>query len=51
LYEVHQILRASNATHILEDMVRDKAWESLFILGPARITGEVQAIIDRIAIK
>jgi hypothetical protein len=34
-----------------EEMVRDKAWESFFTLGPARITGAVQAIINPIAVK
>ncbi len=56
LYEVHQILLAQNGIHILEnlkldEMVRDKAWESFFTLGPARITGGVQAWINPIAIK
>ena len=56
LYEVHQILLALNGIHILEnmnteEMVKDQAWEFLFTLGPARITGGVQAIINPIAIK
>jgi kynurenine formamidase len=56
VYEVHQILLAINGVHILEnmnteEMVADKAWEFLFTLGPARITGGVQAIINPIAIK
>ena len=55
-YEVHQILLAQNGIHILEnmnteEMARDQAWEFLFTLGPARITGGVQAIINPIAIK
>jgi kynurenine formamidase len=55
-FEVHQILLASNGIHILEninteEMVKDKAWESFFTLGPSRITGAVQAIINPIAIK
>jgi len=55
MYEVHQILLALNGIHILEnmnteEMVKDKAWEFLFTLGPARITGGVQAIINPIAI-
>lgn len=42
--------------YILENMntaelVRDKAWEFLFTLGPSRLTGAVQAIINPIAIK
>ena len=56
LYEVHQILLPLNGIHILEninteEMVKDQAWEFLFTLGPARITGGVQAIINPIAIK
>ena len=55
-YEVHQILLALNGIHILEnmnteDMVKDQAWEFMFTLGPPRITGGVQAIINPIAIK
>jgi hypothetical protein len=34
-----------------EEMVKDQAWEFLFTLGPARITGGVQAIINPIAIR
>jgi kynurenine formamidase len=56
IYEVHQILLALNGIYILEnmnteEMVKDQAWESLFTLGPARITGGVQAFINPIAIK
>jgi kynurenine formamidase len=56
IFEVHQILLALNGIYILEnmnteEMVKDKAWESLFTLGPSRITGAVQAIINPIAIK
>ncbi|MEO7658031.1 MAG: cyclase family protein, partial [Pyrinomonadaceae bacterium] len=56
LYEVHQILLALNGIYILENinteaMVQDQAWEFLFTLGLARITGGVQAIINPIAIK
>jgi kynurenine formamidase len=56
VYEVHQILIAVNGIHILEniyldEMVRDKAWESFFTLGPPRITGAVQMWINPIAIK
>ncbi len=55
-FEVHQILLALNGIHILENMnteelVKDQAWEFLFTLGPSRITGAVQAIINPIAIK
>ncbi len=56
IFEVHQILLALNGIHILEnmnteEMVKDQAWEFLFTLGPARITGGVQAIINPIAIR
>jgi kynurenine formamidase len=56
IFEVHQILLALNGIHLLEnmnteEMVNDRAWEFLFTLGPARITGGVQAIINPIAIK
>lgn len=56
VFEVHQILIPLNGIHILEnanteEMVRDQAWEFLFTLGPARITGGVQAIVNPIAIK
>src|ERR1043165_6244953 len=56
IFEVHQILIPMNGIHILEninteEMVKDKAWEFLFTLGPARITGAVQGIINPIAIK
>jgi kynurenine formamidase len=56
IFEVHQILLPMNGVYILEnmhteEMVKDKAWEFLFTLGPSRITGAVQAIINPIAIK
>jgi kynurenine formamidase len=56
LFQVHQILLATSGIHILEnmnteEMVKDRAWEAFFTLGPSRITGAVQAIINPIAIK
>jgi kynurenine formamidase len=56
VFEVHQILLPINGIYILEnmnteEMVKDKAWEFLFTLGPSRVTGAVQAIINPIAIK
>jgi hypothetical protein len=33
------------------ELAEDQAWEFLFTLGPARITGAVQAIVNPIAIK
>ncbi len=55
-FEVHQILLPMNGIYILEnihteDLVKDQAWEFLFTLGPPRITGGVQAIINPIAIR
>jgi hypothetical protein len=32
-------------------LVKDKGWEFLFVLGPARIRGAVQMIINPIAIR
>ena len=56
VFEVHQILIPLNGIHILENvnteaMVRDQAWEFLFTLGAARITGGVQSIVNPVAIK
>lgn len=56
VFEVHQILLARNGIYILENMdtselVKDKAWEFMFNLGPSRITGGVQAIVNPIAIR
>jgi kynurenine formamidase len=56
VFEVHQILIPMNGVYILEnmnteEMVKDKAWEFLFTLGPSRTTGAVQGIINPIAIK
>jgi kynurenine formamidase len=56
VFEVHQILLAHNGTYILENMntaalAADKGYEFLFVLGAARITGAVQAIINPIAIR
>ncbi len=56
VFEVHQILLARNGVYILENMntgplVRDKAWEFMFVLGTPKITGGVQAIINPVAIR
>jgi kynurenine formamidase len=56
VFEVHQILLPRNGVYILENMntaplVADRAWEFMFVLGPARITGAVQAIINPVAIR
>ena len=56
LYKVHQILITYNGIYILENMdtralAADKAYEFMFVLGPARMTGTVQMIINPIAIR
>ena len=56
VFGVHQVLLPMNGIYILEnmetaEMVKDQAWEFLFTLGPSRITGAVQAIINPLAIK
>lgn len=56
VFEVHQILLAKNGIFLLENMntealVQDQAWEFLFTLGAARITGAVQSIINPVAIR
>jgi kynurenine formamidase len=56
VFEVHQIMIPLNGIYILEnvnteELVRDQAWEFLFTLGAARITGGVQAIVNPIAIR
>lgn len=56
VFEVHQILIPMNGIYILENMytaelVKDGVSEFFFTLGPARMTGAVQAIINPIAIK
>lgn len=55
-FEVHQILLARNGVYILENMntaelAADKAYEFLFVLGQARVTGAVQMIINPVAIR
>jgi kynurenine formamidase len=56
VFEVHQILIPKNGIYILEninsdELVRDKAWEFMFVLGTSRITGGVQGIINPTAIR
>ena len=53
IFHVHQILLAQNGIFILENVVTDQAvqdgvYEGLFTLGPSRVTGAVQAIINPI---
>lgn len=56
VFGVHQELIPKNGIYILENMntaalAADKGYEFMFVLGPARITGAVQAIINPIAIR
>ncbi|TFZ05620.1 cyclase family protein [Ramlibacter henchirensis] len=56
VFEVHQILIPRNGIYILENiqteqLVKDRAWEFMFVLGHSRITGGVQAIINPVAIR
>lgn len=56
MFRVHQILLNLNGIYILENMdtrglAADKAYEFMFVLGPARMTGAVQMIINPIAIR
>lgn len=53
IFYVHQILLPMNGVYILENVnaaeaVKDKVYEGLFTLGPSRVTGAVQAIINPI---
>ncbi len=53
VFHVHQILLAENGIFILENVVaeeavKDRVYEGLFTLGPSRVTGAVQAIINPI---
>jgi kynurenine formamidase len=55
IFHVHQILLAQHGIHILENVsaeeaVKDGVSEGLFTLGPSRVTGAVQAIINPIFI-
>jgi hypothetical protein len=55
IFHVHQILIAENGIMILENVnaeqaVKDGVYDGLFTLGPSRITGAVQAIINPILV-
>lgn len=55
IFHVHQILLARNGIYILEnvtaeDAVKDGVYEGFFTLGPSRVTGAVQAIINPILV-
>jgi kynurenine formamidase len=56
VFEVHQILIPHSGTYILENidtsqLVADKGWEFLFVLGPSKYRGAVQSMINPIAIR
>lgn len=56
VFEVHQILIPRNGIYILEniktdELVADQAWEFMFVLGPSKMTGGVQSIINPTAIR
>jgi kynurenine formamidase len=56
VFEVHQILLPHSGTYILEnvdtsELVVDKGWEFLFVLGHSKYRGAVQGMINPIAIR
>lgn len=56
VWEAHQVLLAKNGIYILETLntaplVKDRAWEFLFVLGHPLYRGAVQAIINPVAIR
>ena len=56
LFEVHQILLPMSGTYILEnintaELVKDKAWEFMFVLGHNKYQGAVQSMINPVAIR
>lgn len=56
VFEIHQILIPKNGIFILENMdtrelARDKAYEFMFVLGPTRMRGAVQMMINPTAIR
>ena len=56
LFPVHQELLTKNGIYILEnidtrELAKDKAYEFMFVLGAARMTGAVQMIINPVAIR
>jgi len=55
-FPVHQELITKHGIYILENMVtaelvKDRAWEFMFVLGQARLKGAVQMIINPVAIR
>ncbi len=56
VFEIHQILIPKAGIVLFEamdtrELVKDKAWEFMFVLGAARVRGAVQMIINPIAIR
>jgi len=56
VFEVHQILLAKNGIYILENMdtaelVKDQAWEFMFVVSASRMTGGVQSLVNPVAIR
>ena len=56
IFEVHQILLPMSGTYILEnintaELVKDKAWEFMFVLGHNKYQGAVQSMINPVAIR
>lgn len=56
VFEIHQWLIAKNGIYMLESMdtrglVKDRAWEFLFVLGVVRMRGAVQMMINPVAIR
>jgi len=55
-FDIHQHLLARSGTYILEyvrtdELVRDQAWEFMFVLGTPRYAGGVQAVVNPVAIR
>jgi kynurenine formamidase len=56
VFEVHQILLPMSGTYNLEnlntaELVKDKAWEFMFVLGQNKYEGSVQSMINPVAIR
>lgn len=51
VFEVHQELIPKNGTMNTAALAADKGYEFMFVLGPARLTGAVQSIINPVAIR
>lgn len=55
-FDIHQHLLARHGTYILEyvrtdELVRDQAWEFMFVLGVPKFGGGVQAVVNPVAIR